>query len=65
MYTLFDVCTFCFDLECSPDQSKQGGIKGNGAITVERHVHANQALWTTSGESFGHQRGIEQIQYTF
>ncbi len=42
------LCTFCFDLEGSPDQSKQGGIEGDGAITVERHVHADQALQTGS-----------------
>ncbi len=40
------LCTLCFNLEGSPDQSKQGGIEGDGAITVERHVHADQALQT-------------------
>lgn len=42
------LCTFCFDLECSPNQSEQSGIEGDSAVTVERHVHANQALWTDS-----------------
>lgn len=47
------LCTFCFDLECSPDQSKQSGIEGDGAIAVERHVHANQALRTGSYGNLG------------
>lgn len=46
-------CTFCFDLECSPDQSEQGGVERDGAITVQRHVHANQALWTGSWKNLG------------
>lgn len=46
-------CTFCFDLECCPDQSEQSGIEGDGAVAVERHVHANQALWTGSQRKFG------------
>lgn len=36
--------TFGFDLESSPDQSKEGGIEGDRAVAVQRHVHANQPL---------------------
>lgn len=41
------LCTLGFDLESSSDQSKQGGIEGDGAIAVERHVHTNQTLQDT------------------
>ena len=51
MQRIYEVDTFGFDLKCSPDQSKQSGVKGDSAITVERHVHANQALWTGSREN--------------
>ena len=36
--------TFGFDLESSPDQSEKGGVEGDRAIAVQRHVHANQPL---------------------
>lgn len=39
-----DLCTFGFDLESSPDQGKQGGVEGDRAVAVQRHVHANQPL---------------------
>lgn len=38
--------TFCFDLERRPDQSEQSGVKGDGAVAVQGHVHPNQALRT-------------------
>lgn len=36
--------TFCFDLERCAHQGKERGIEGDGAITVQGHVHAHQAL---------------------
>ena len=44
-------CTFCFDLESSPHQGEQGGVEGDGAITVKRHVHTNQTLQTGNQEN--------------
>lgn len=36
--------TFSLDLECSANQSKEGGIKGHHPIRVQRHVHRYQTL---------------------
>lgn len=36
--------TFCFDSQGCPDQGKQGGIEHDCPITVQRHVHGDQAL---------------------
>lgn len=44
--------TFCFDLERCPDQSEQGGVERDGAVAVERHVHANQTLQAGNQETF-------------
>lgn len=52
--------TFCFDLECSSDQSEQGCIEGDGAVAVEGHVHANQSLRTRCTKSFGPKKGINK-----
>lgn len=38
--------TFCFDLERRPDQREESGVKGDGSVAVQRHVHPNQALQT-------------------
>lgn len=48
--------TFCLDLEGCPHQSKEGGVEGDGAVAVEGHVHAHQALHSkaapvTSGDT--------------
>lgn len=37
--------TFSFDLKSSSDEGKKSGIEGDSAVTVEGHVHTNQALW--------------------
>lgn len=41
---LWVILTFCFDPQGCPDQSKQGGIEHDRPITVQRHVHGDEAL---------------------
>lgn len=36
--------TLCLDLECRADQRKQGGVKHDCPIAVQRHVHGHQTL---------------------
>lgn len=36
--------TVSLDLECSANQSEEGGIKGHHPIRVQRHVHCYQTL---------------------
>lgn len=55
------VCTFGFDLESSPDQSKERGVEGDCAVAVQRHVHAHQPLQSSRETEIRPSKALERV----